>query len=84
MDLGIYSGERASVRAGGKKERKNIVVKKIEEKKRLIFFGLHRKPIKPLYGTCSVYVGHRLHLRVAKAPHFGHLFERALEARAGK
>ena len=84
MDLGISSGERASARAGGKKERKNIVVKKIEEKKRLIFFGLHRKPIKPLYGACSVYVGHRRHLRVAKTPHFQHLSERALEACAGK
>ena len=27
--------------------RKNIAVKKIEERKRLIFLGLHRKPIKP-------------------------------------
>ena len=27
--------------------RKNIAVKEIEERKRLIFLGLHRKPIKP-------------------------------------
>ena len=27
--------------------RKNSVVKKIEEKKRLIFLGLCRKPVKP-------------------------------------
>ena len=33
--------------------------KKIEERKRLIFLGLHRKPIKPQHRTCSVHVGHR-------------------------
>ena len=27
--------------------RKNVADKKIEERKRLIYLGLHRKPIKP-------------------------------------
>ena len=43
----------------GKREREreqmNVAVKKVEERKRLIFLGLHRKPIKPLQGTCSVH-----------------------------
>ena len=29
------------------------------ERKRLIFLGLHRKPIKPLHGACSVHRGLR-------------------------
>ena len=33
--------------------------KKVKERKRLIFLGLHRKPIKPLHRTCSVHRGHR-------------------------
>jgi len=28
-------------------------------RKRLIFLGLHRKPIKPLHGACSVHEGLR-------------------------
>ena len=44
---------------GGEKEIMNVADKKIEERKRLIFLGLCRKPIKPQHGTCSVHVGHR-------------------------
>ena len=62
----------------------NAAVKKLEEKKRLIFLGLCRKPIKPQQGTCSVHIGHRHLLSIAKVPHLGHLLERALEARTGK
>ena len=47
-------GERETER-----ERMNVADKNVEERKRLIFLGLHRKPIKPQHGTCSVYVGHR-------------------------
>ena len=68
----------------GEKEIMNVAVKKIEEKKRLIFLGLCRKPIKPQHRTCSVHVGHRCLLSVAKAPHLGHLLKRVLEAWAGK
>ena len=68
----------------GEKEIMNVAVKKIEEKKRLIFLGLCRKPIKPQQGTCSVHIGHRCLLGVVNAPHLGHLLERALEARTGK
>ena len=62
--------------------RKNIAVKEIEERKRLIFLGLHRKPIKPLAQglLCS---------RTPQAPsRWGegaeHLLGRVLEAWAGK
>ena len=41
------------------KERMNVAVKKIEERKRLIFLGLCREPIRPQHGTCSVHIGHR-------------------------
>ena len=68
----------------GEKEIMNVAVKKIEEKKRLIFLGLCRKPIKPLHRTCSVHVGHRRLLSVAKVPYLGNLLERVLEAQAGK
>ena len=44
----------------------NVAVKKVEERKRLIFLGLHRKPIKPRHGTCSVHEGLRRPLDVAK------------------
>ena len=40
-------------------ERMNVAVKKIEEREKLIFLGLHRKPIKPQHWTCTVHVGHR-------------------------
>ena len=40
------------------RERMNVAVKKVE-RKRLIFLGLHRKPIKHLHGTCSVHEGLR-------------------------
>ena len=45
----------------------NVAVKKVEERKRLIFLGLHRKPIKPLHGTCSVHEGLRRPLDGEKA-----------------
>ena len=42
---------------------RNLVVgvddKKVKERKRLIFLGLHRKPIKPLHRACSVHEGLR-------------------------
>ena len=41
--------------------------KKVKERKRLIFLGLHRKPIKPLHGTCSVHGGLRHPLDGVKA-----------------
>ena len=47
----------ASVREW-EKERMNVAVKKIEERKRLIFLGLCTKPIKPQHGSCSVDIGH--------------------------
>ena len=62
----------------------NAAVKKLEEKKRLIFLGLCRKPIKPQCGTCAVHVGHRRPLELLKVTHIGHLLERVLEAWAGK
>ena len=33
--------------------------KKVKERKRLRFLGLHGKPIKPLHGPCSVHKGLR-------------------------
>ena len=54
--------------------------KKVKERKRLIFLGLHRKPIKPLHGACSVHGGLRRPLDGVKA----HLLERVLEVWAGK
>ena len=62
----------------------NVAVKKIEERKRLIFLDLHRKPIKPQHGTCTVHVGHRCPLKLLKMPHLGHLLEWVLEAQEGK
>ena len=41
--------------------------KKVKERKRLLVLGLHRKPIKPLHGTCSVHEGLRHPLDVVKA-----------------
>ena len=41
--------------------------KKVKERKRLIFLGLHRKPIKPLHGACSVHRGLRRPLGWVKA-----------------
>ena len=41
--------------------------KKVKERKRLIFLGLHRKPIKPLHGACSVHGGLRRPLDGVKA-----------------
>ena len=53
----------------------NVAVKKIEERKRLIILCVHRKPIKPQHGTCTVHVGHRRPLEPLKVPHLGHLLE---------
>ena len=55
-------GERETER-----ERMNVADKNVEERKRLIFLGLHRKPIKPLHGTCSVHEGLRRPLDGEKA-----------------
>jgi len=52
---GIPSGKMVSAREKSK-----------GEKKRLIFPGLHRKPINPLHRTCCVHRGHRLPLNGAK------------------
>ena len=41
--------------------------KKVKERKRLIFLGLHRKLIKPLHGACSVDEGLRRPLDGVKA-----------------
>ena len=74
----------------GKKDRnrerygKNFAVKKIEERKRLIFLDLCRKPIKPQHGTCSVHVSRRHPLESQKVPHLRHLLEWVLEAQARK
>ena len=46
QDPGEPEGETASVNDLAR-EIKNVVDKKIKERKRLIFLGLHRKPIKP-------------------------------------
>ena len=50
---------------------RNLVVgvddKKVKERKRLIFLGLHRKPIKPLHRACSVHEGLRRPLDGVKA-----------------
>ena len=43
-----------------------LIEKKVE-RKRLIFLGLHRKPIKPLHGACSVHEGLRRPLNGVKA-----------------
>ena len=56
-------------------ERMNVAVKKIEEREKLIFLGLHRKPINPQNRTCTVHVGHRHPLEQLKVPHLGHLLE---------
>ena len=40
--------------------------KKVKERKRMIFLGLRRKPIKPLHGACSVHEGLRLPLDEVK------------------
>ena len=45
QDPGEPEGKTASV-IDLERYGKNVVDKKIEERKRLIFFGLHRKPIK--------------------------------------
>ena len=73
---GTLRGDRISER-DLERERNNVADKKIEERKRLIFLGLCRKPIKPQHGTCSVHVDHR-------RLHAEHLIERVLEPRAGK
>ena len=68
QDPGITSGEMGWARETERdRERMNVAVKKVEESKRLIFLGLHRKPIKPRHGTCSVHEGLRRPLDVAKA-----------------
>ena len=41
--------------------------KKIKERKRLIFLGLHRKPIKPLHRACPIHEGLRHPLNGVKA-----------------
>ena len=46
QDPGKPEGEMASV-IDLEREGKKVEDKKIEERKRLIFLGLHRKPIKP-------------------------------------
>ena len=46
QDPGEPEGETASANDLAR-EIKNVVDNKIEERKRLIFLGLHRKPIKP-------------------------------------
>ena len=50
---------------------RNLVVgvddKKVKERKRLIFLGLHRKPIKPLHRACYVHRGLRRPLNGVKA-----------------
>ena len=56
--------------------------KKVKERRRLIFLGLHRKPIKPLHGACSVHGGLRHPLDGGEGAES--LLERVLEARAGK
>ena len=55
-------GERETER-----ERMNVADKNVEERKRLIFLGLHRKPIKTPHRTCSVHGGHRLPLDGVRA-----------------
>ena len=67
-----------------KRKRKNVAVRKVKERKRLIFLGFHRKPIKPQYGTHTVHIGHRCPLEPLKVLHLGNLLESVLEARAGK
>ena len=42
------------------------MIRKVKERKRLIFLGLHRKPIKPLHGACSVHEGLRRPLNEVK------------------
>ena len=41
--------------------------KKVKERKRLIFLGLHRKPMKSLHGACSIHEGLRHPLDGVKA-----------------
>ena len=57
------------------------MIRKVKERKRLIFLGLHRKPIKPLHGACSVHGGLRHPLDGGEGAES--LLERVLEARAG-
>ena len=42
------------------------MIRKVKERKRLIFLGLHRKPVKPLHGACSVHKGLRHPLDAVK------------------
>ena len=82
QDPGITSGEMGWARETERdRERMNVAVKKVEERTRLIFLGLHRKPIKPLHGSCCS-------LRPQAPSQWGegaeHFLERVLEAWAGK
>ena len=54
QDPGKPKGETASA-IDLEREGKNVIDKKIEERKRLIFLGLHRKPIKLQYKKFALF-----------------------------
>ena len=77
-------GWRRRLRNRERDKERILQLRKQRREKRLIFLGLHRKPIKPQHGTCSIHVGHRHPLESWKVPHLRYLLEWVLEAQAGK